>query len=702
MTNTTPPSALARKLAWRLNRLRCMSPAEIVYRLGRSLQAQAERLLLPLQGEAPLPDLEREGRPWIWPQVPVAPAPYLAAAERILAGRYDVFDLRDIELGDPPDWNRDPRTGTRAPLAFGKTLDYRDERLVGDIKCLWEPNRHLHLVTLAQAWRLSGEQRYLDAIGRHVTSWIEACPFGQGPNWVASLEAGIRLINWSLAWQLIGGGASPLFAASAGERLRQRWLASVHQHQRFIVGHFSLHSSANNHLLGEASGLFVAATTWPMWPQSRRWQRLAKRILEREALLQNAQDGVNREQAVWYGQFVFDFLFLPLLAGKANGEPFPAVYQERLDAMLDFVASLMDAGGHVPMIGDGDNGLVACLDPDPPASPFHSLLATGAVHFGRARFPGKAGYFDDRSRWLLGESARERFQQLAAQSDPDGIRQAFADGGYYVLGCGFDQPDEVRIVADAGPLGYLSIAAHGHADALAFTLSLGGTEILIDPGTYCYHTEKTWREYFRGTSAHNTVVVDGVGQSVSGGNFLWLKQATCAVESWQSSARADILEASHDGYTRLADPVTHRRRLAFDKPARRLEVRDEIVCAGAHELALYWHFAENCDVRVEGAEVTVIAGRERLTLWLPQSPDGRAELLCGSLDPIAGWISRRFGQRIPSPTLVWRARITGTTTLLTTLDCAAAGRLSSDGKSADGLITRTATPTLNTDSTMRC
>jgi hypothetical protein len=35
---------------------------------------------------------------------------------------------------------------------------------------------------------------------------------------------------------------------------------------------------------------------------------------------------------------------------------------------------------------------------------------------------------------------------------------------------GFDTPDEVRLLVDAGSLGYLSIAAHGHADALSFVL----------------------------------------------------------------------------------------------------------------------------------------------------------------------------------------------------------------------------------------
>ena len=72
-------------------------------------------------------------------------------------------------------------------------------------------------------------------------------------------------------------------------------------------------------------------------------------------MLQNAPDGVNREQAISYQQFVLDFLLLAGLAGRARGGDFPMEYWERLESMLEFVASVMDVGGNVPMIGDADD-----------------------------------------------------------------------------------------------------------------------------------------------------------------------------------------------------------------------------------------------------------------------------------------------------------------------------------------------------------
>ena len=85
---------------------------------------------------------------------------------------------------------------------------------------------------------------------------------------------------------------------------------------------------------------------------------------------------------------------------------------------------------------------------------------------------------------------------------------------------------EIWCRCDGGPHGFLSIAAHAHADALSVEVRYGGVDILADPGTYCYHGEPAWRSYFRSTIAHNTVELGGRSQSSDGGPFMWA--ASCA------------------------------------------------------------------------------------------------------------------------------------------------------------------------------
>jgi len=305
---------------------------------------------------------------------------------------------------------------------------------------------------------------------------------------------------------------------------------------------------------------------------------------------------------------------------------------------------------------------------EPEFCPYRSLLATGAVLFGRGDFKGKAGRFDEKSRWLLGDAASERFRALpAAPVEP--ARRAFPEGGYYVLGQDFGMPCEVKAVADAGSLGYLSIAAHGHADALAFTLSAGGNEVLVDPGTYAYHDQKRWRDYFRGTSAHNTLRVDGEEQSVPGGNFQWLSHARARCEHFESGVERDVFEGVHDGYRRLNDPVRHRRRIEFDKRSMRTEVTDTLECGEEHFVEVHWHLAESCVARVSGHAVEVSCANVRMRVECPREL-GTPEVVVGRDDPPLGWISRRLGEKKPSPSIVCTGRIAGGTSLVTEITIA--------------------------------
>ena len=759
-------------LVWKLNRLRAMGVPEIAYRLRHAAQAQWERRGLGLA--RPGTPGETFGRAWL-AELPrdFDVSVYRTAADRVLAGRFDVFALKDAALGFPPQWNRDPKTGTVAPLAFGKTLNYRDERIVGDIKYLWEPNRHAELVTLAQAWYLTGEAQYAKGCRVLLESWFEQCPYPLGVNWTSSLEHGVRLVNWAVAWGLLagkppgpaghppcqGGMSSPLDKGGGrasdrgisegcvsgtavggdlnppaatrppplsggrppgvadhsssqgvdtlaclhpldqpgkasgfdgfvglqellGRDFVRQWLDAIYRHCHFIAGHFSRYSSANNHLLGELMGLFVASLTWPCWPESARWREQARAEFEVEALKQTAPDGVNREQAIWYHHEVADMMLLVGLFGRANGVEFSPAYWERLERMLDFIAALMDVGGGVPMIGDADDAQMVrwvpeAFSPSPPSSPwpfplegegemrvpgpspldgyrkihvYRSLLATGAVLFDRPDLAAKAGRFDDKSRWLLGDSAQERFEALARQGGKARWARAYPEGGYYVLGADLDSPAEIRLVADAAPLGYLSIAAHGHADALSFTLSVAGREMLIDPGTYAYHTQKMWRDYFRGTSAHNTLRVDGLDQSVIGGNFLWTRHALARCLEWAPGDDADRWVGEHDGYQRLRDPVTHRREVVLDKVARRIAVTDTLDCKGEHVVEMFWHFAEDCEVSY--SEGIIVARKHGVALRLVCPADMQVRLVRGADNPPLGWVSRSFDVKVPCTTVV--------------------------------------------------
>jgi hypothetical protein len=310
----------------------------------------------------------------------------------------------------------------------------------------------------------------------------------------------------------------------------------------------------------------------------------------------------------------------------------------------------MDRDGHVPAFGDADDAEVVGLQPTRQSNVFRSLLATGAVLFDREDFKAKAGLFDDKSRWLLGDDAARRFESIESAMCRLPARRAFPDGGYFVLGSDFETTREVRIVADAGPLGYLSIAAHGHADALSFTLSVAGDEILIDPGTYVYQGSPVWREYFRGTGAHNTMRIDGRNQSRSGGTFMWVEHAQTTCEAVDLSGDPQELVGRCSGYLSSTAGPVHRRRLSYASGTRCLKVRDEIESASSHQLEVLWHVSDQCEVIQMGDRALISSRNALIALVWPTLASVR--VVRGQEDPPLGWASNRFDHKRPCATIV--------------------------------------------------
>lgn len=641
-----------------------MSAVEVVSRLGERALQGARRAGFFVANEVPQPIIQDlDG--WLRTEAFVARYPYQRAADKILDRRISVFALRDGSAPALHAWNRDPLTGNLAPLCRGDSLDVHSRDVVGNIKYLWEPNRHLELVTLAQAFRLSGDERYLHDVRAYLDSWFHQCPYLLGPNWTSGLELAIRLINWSIAWQFVGAERSALFAGKDGERFLNRWLASIYQHVHFVRTHYSRYSSANNHLIGEAAGVFIATCTWPFWTDFEKWGQLAQHSLIEEMERQNFPDGVNKEQALAYQQFVLDFFLFSGLAGRARGREMPQAYWDRYYSMLAFIASVMDVAGNMPMIGDADDGYVTRLSSEEGFSPFKSLLATGSILFDEPAFAAKAGVLDDKTRFLVGDDGWEDQRRRSTLPRANGVtKRCFPEGGYYLLGDRLDTEGEVRLLVDAGPLGYLSIAAHGHADALSLWLSVKGREFLVDPGTYTYHGKPAWREYFRSTRAHNTVVVDETDQSEQGGNFMWIRHANATCLEYVSDHEKQRFVGEHDGYKRLKDPVRHRR--VIEREGRKFTITDILDCRAAHTVERYWHFSEHCQVSLQGHVINAENNGVRIAIRCTETEIMEA---FGDPERPAGWVSRRFDVKVPATSIVCRNRISGTAALKTVIDC---------------------------------
>ena len=584
----------------------------------------------------------------------------VSQADKIVSGHLTFFDLQDKFLGDPIDWNYDHGAGKETPRLPIQKVDYRDFKQSGDCKLVWEPNRHHHLVVLARAYRATGEKRFAEAVVNQLESWMDQNPFGYGMNWRSPLELGVRLINWIWALDMIrdSGCMDQAFYA----RIRQ----SAFLHCWETARKFSKGSSANNHLVGEAAGVYVAASYFRQFDRSEAWRSESKKILCREIMAQTYEDGCIREHGLGYQFFVLQFYIFSGLVGRWTGDDFPAAYWARIERMIDYVAALSEGGEDLPMFGDRDDGYVLDLGNRP--EDVKALLSTAALLFNRADFKARAGSISETVYWLLGSSSLKQFEDLTVEAD-DAIELkslSFPESGYHLLQSGKLGEGAISLFFDCAELGYGAIAAHGHADALSIALRVDRRDILVDPGTYDYFTYPDWRQYFRKTRSHNTLMVDDEDQSELQGAFLWGRRANSFLESWYTEGDESLVTGSHDGYARLSDPVIHRRTVRLNGDEGMIEVIDEVSCSVSHDVSIHFQFSEHCTLTPSDGNVyrVEVKGLEpELSFDFPDPL--QALILQGSEEPKGGWVSRGYHRKVPAPQVILKGRIEGSERFVT-------------------------------------
>ena len=632
-----------------------------LWRRRRHRSAEEDALEWPGRSfTTPLPALT----PVIVP--PAGRARLLQAADGLLAGRWPVLGSWRCDMTPAPDWFRDPNTDADMPrdqYCFG--VDTRHGDSTRALKHLWELSRHHHTTVLATAYHLTGEEPYARATAAQLESWWQSNPFLSGTHWTSGIELGVRLISWVWTRRLLEGwsGAQALFEDNP------LFAGQLRHHQEYLHTFPSRGTSANNHLLAEAAGQFVACCAFPWFEETRCWRAAAAAVLQREVIRQTFPNGLHRELATAYHAFVLELCLAAALEGDAAGHPLDPSVWEALARMVDAAAAMVDSRLRPPRQGDDDDGYGLLVDA-PGFERWPSLLATGEALFGRADWWPKVVADDVRTALWAGLAPHRGAELLRARERP---RPRLADAGMVILVADAGEDDELWCRLDHGPHGYLSIAAHAHADALAVELRIGGVEILADPGTYCYQGDPAWRSYFRSTLAHNTLEVAGADQSVPQGPFLWGRQATTTLEHLSGADDGPVAEwrAVHNGYRRLRPPAIHRRAVRLCRRERMVEIDDELLTAGSHDCRLAFHLGPEVSCVLEGTVAFLLwecdGVRRTAVLILP--PQLAWRCIRGSEHLRLGWYSPSFGVRVPAPTLLGTGALHGGQVLVTRLRC---------------------------------
>jgi len=515
-------------------------------------------------------------------RLPLQVQQIISRADDICSHRFDLLGFEDLDYGARIDWQLDAVHAKRARAEIFYRVKYLDFDEVGDSKIVWELNRHQHLVTLAKAYRLSGDQRYTRELFSQWKDWQIANPYPCGINWASSLEVAFRSLSWMWIYHLLNG-TSPL-----EPDFRRRWLRTQALNGRHIERYLSTYFSANTHLLGEAVALFFIGTLCPELSGADRWQKLGWKIVLQEAGRQVNADGLHFERSLYYHVYALDLFLHAYVLSLRNQHLLSRELECTIEKMLQAVFVLGSAGP--PRFGDDDGGRM--FDPARNRSE-HLLdpLVAGAILLQRGDFKALGGNLCEEAIWLFGKAGVERWDSIQAKA-PTHESKAFEQTGVFVLST------ETGSLTVVGCPSLRQSSGHDHADGLSVCLQSGGRAVLIDPGTCEYVPPK--RNRFRGTAMHNTLCVDDEDQSEPFGPFSWKNRFDARVERWIVGERFSLFAGSHGGYRRLRSPVVHRRWVVALNIGIFL-IRDIAEGAGQHQLDLSWHLAPGLNSQGQNA-----------------------------------------------------------------------------------------------------
>jgi|GEM_PF-110960 len=552
----------------------------------------------------------------------------------VLNHRVDLLGSGPVEFGEVIDWHIDFKTGYRWPLLHHLHIKHPPLASPHDVKVPWELNRTQHFVTLAKAYRFSGDARYAEAFVDQARHWLASNPLEFGVAWAGPMDAAIRAVNWIWAFHLLQD--SPVV-----QGFRAEFEQSMFEHGWYLLRNQEDWFPPTNHLIADQVGLVYLGVMFPQFTEARRWLRQGVRGLVREIRRQVNPDGFTDESATSYQGLVTEFFLSAFALCQINDVPISRTAWRQLERMVEVILAYIRPDGLDPQIGDADDGRLHVLgaypDPASRARDQRHLLAIASVLFDRPDFAAAAGDRWEDALWMFGARALPYFESARGASRSENSA-CFSQGGLAVM-----RTPAHYLSAFAGSIGHRNTGGHGHNDALSITLFALDTPFLIDPGTFVYSADIHMRNYFRATLSHNTVQVDRqeINRFVGSDIFRLHADARPAILHWDSTEKRDLLEAAHYGYERLQGRVIHRRQIVFDKEGGFWFMRDVLLGTGIHTLEWFFHFGvQEIEPEPEGA-LTASGPHDAHLLIVPT----------GGIIPtiFSGWYAPRYGVRYSAP-----------------------------------------------------
>jgi len=496
-----------------------------------------------------------------------------------------------------PGFFKTPLNEKKFSKLFFSKINYRYAK--SDIRIIWENSRlqeitkFLFLITKNPGENLNNIIKEKCKIS--ILSWIDKNPFLYGPNYISVMECSLRIPVFFYCLKTLNN-LKPLEFEII--------LKTIYLHAWWVSKRLSLFSSLGNHTVAESVGLIFGGSIFCNHKDGQKWLSKGIQLLEEELPHQILEDGGPIEQSFHYHRFVIDLCWLAINFLEKNNHHECLKLKSRLILGEKFLLAFKAQNEQSLSIGDSDDGFAVApgITPKKPVINYHKKKI-----------------------------------------------RIFKNSGYTII----NAPNGVQMTFHHGPLGMPPFYNHGHADALSIALDMNEKLVLVDPGTYRYNGAPEWRRYFKGTRAHNTITIDGYDQAIQETGFIWSHAYQVKLLGFSEHYGKFLIKAEHDGYKRLEKPVWHRRSVLFFDDYYFL-IKDSFEGKGTHDFEINYHFHPDAGLIKKNSWWQISNGGAQIYMRLLENEDFLTT--CGSTDPMHGWYSPRYGEKLKCNVMSYKKR----------------------------------------------
>ena len=361
-------------------------------------------------------------------------------------------------------------------------------------------------------------------------------------------------------------------------------------------------------------GLLYLGALFADTKSGKKWFSYALKEFYKELRVQILPSGVDCERSISYHRLMTELSICPYYMLKRIGIVIPNDIEYRLRSMLTFINSYTKFSGLAPMVEDNDDGrFLPFLQRD--FRQHHYLLDKKSIEV---------------------QILTKKIPPLSTLCDTHIMN--YSDAGHVIM----KKNGSYLFVTNGGMTPYRDgttpCGTHTHNDRLSFELEIFGNDIIIDPGSYIYTSNKEKHQEFRSTSKHNTIFVDKEEQNFFTGVPFVLRPNSNNDELFILSQ--DTCQGS---YQTIEGKMTHSRKILFED---NLIVIDDSINkkSGNHIVESFYHLAPEVLVDIHDNKIQLEVDDVQVLMFFESQS-------CYSITVIEDTVSPSYGVLIPSKTV---------------------------------------------------